>query len=295
MNSRIISSIKDLPKNCKYSKISSRILLYCTSSDLPDAIIKNSFQVSEIQIQSNNLTICSHNCENISLYRNDNSFQASFTINEIIEIDLAYELLVKICEQLTFNLFEHVYNPNFGVPYFYVETMDINIEYGEHINSCNIKCFNLYGKCEGLFNNTIKLKLVKLNSSSHIQEKIQLFLKAIKSNDLNGKFLRLYHFIDSIKASTYYKAEKKAYEKKYSKEYPSHLICDILIRNGITKIESTHKQTANINPTMIFQIISLRNDIAHSFINDSKIEEVLYSKLLPIVKQIVHHDSDLWV
>ena len=283
----IYMDLNEIPTNISFTKIISSVFIKTTASYVND--YKSNFNISSMDIMPASLIIDKHICENIEVNYLQFPYSISFIVKEIIDYELAYKLIIRICEQLTFCLIEKTCNHHLTVPFFFTEFMNLKIAYGEHRDKCIFNYFNRFCcKVSVEAINSVEMN-VNFNNNSLVQVKISKFLNAVTSNELIVTFIRLYDFIEKIRFSVSFKNDLESYKIKYGKKkYPSYLVCDILAKNGITKINGN----IDINGITIYEIIKTRDNICHGSICNN-LNNVLFNNLLPIVKQIVLNESEI--
>ena len=284
MNDNIIMAIgtPNLDSRYCYTKLACLFNLILTVPDgygmfLTSPSERDDFYtIGSCDVQLTDVYIGSVHCHKVAFWKTDESYTAEIIVNDILCQARCESLLFGLSMHMSFPLVRDAINRRLGVPLF-VFKKPYSIKYGTTKDVFDKTLWPLgsgqllaSGRMRPNFDFTLPL-------SKHNLKKHSMFLDAMTSNDVLGKYIRLYSFFDYISKNTGANFDKEVFTK--------------LSNSGITEIRLVDGKIMNITTNLIKKLRKMRSDVAHRCREDSEMRLALYNHLVPIVEQIVENNS----
>lgn len=292
-------------KQYKYTKIKTEIILNKCPSDYKN--VEYYLDVAHDDCQLNQCYIGEQFVESIRIKRKkghnnqSNMVEPKWSVEIVVSEgkteEEAIQLLNEFCEILSLNWAQNYeLFQNHGFCGFSFEGVPVECRYAMEDGVFNEADFNGYYTSitsvkanATMQTNIFEFPMTKKIGSPTLQKLNKAFLRALRSQDIETRYILLYYLFEIIYDETAYQEIKAEYEKTASKkrdEKRSEILYRYLKSIEVENYISIGKKEVPIDAKILYKIIRTRNDLVHRA-DTSQIFQVMYHHLIPILQQVL--------
>lgn len=295
-------------KQYNYTKIKTEIILNKCPSDYKNA--EYYLDIAHDDCRLNQFYIGEQFIDSLRIERTKNhnnqsnmvepKWSVEIVISEGKTEEEAIELLNELCEILSLNLAQNYkFFQNHGFYGFSFETSRVECRYamedgvfskadfsGHYVSIANAET-NVT-----IQTNIFEFPMTKKIGSPTLQKLNKAFLRALRSQDIETRYVLLYYLFEIIYDGAAYQKIKAEYEKTASKkgdEKRSEILYRYLKSIGVKNYIFAEKKIT-LDAEILYKIIRTRNDLVHRA-DTSQIFQVMYHHLIPIFQQVLRAEG----